>query len=205
MNHKKLTAYRRIATTTTGVHLTLMLLAGVGGDIVLFLAGLAGAGFAGYARIYFKEALQAMPEINSNYRDLATRLRWELTNEKDFAPDGRLPTHREMAEKFGTTRTTVRRALQVLVDDGQVVIDHGHGTFVVSDTRPANRETGYGTRAILIESHIRSAAAHKATISSVDAMALSFSMSKNTVQRVVNKLIVQGVIKRRRDGTYEAA
>jgi GntR family transcriptional regulator len=45
---------------------------------------------------------------------------------------GRLPTEPEISASYGVSRTTVRRAVQVLVDEGRVVRQQGRGTFVAA-------------------------------------------------------------------------
>ena len=47
-----------------------------------------------------------------------------------IAPDTRLPTETELAEQYGVSRVTVRRAIALLRDRGKVVTVHGRGTFV---------------------------------------------------------------------------
>lgn len=46
------------------------------------------------------------------------------------APDTRLPTELELAEQYGVSRVTVRRAIALLRDRGKVVAVHGRGTYV---------------------------------------------------------------------------
>jgi GntR family transcriptional regulator len=50
--------------------------------------------------------------------------------EAELAPHARLPTERELAENFGVTRVTVRRALDKLGHEGRVYRTQGAGTFV---------------------------------------------------------------------------
>ncbi len=45
-------------------------------------------------------------------------------------PHARIPTERELAEKFGTTRLTIRRVLDQLDNEGRVYRTQGAGTFV---------------------------------------------------------------------------
>ena len=49
-----------------------------------------------------------------------------------LAPGARLPTERELAARFATTRSAVRRALLVLEIEGRIVRHVGRGTFVAT-------------------------------------------------------------------------
>jgi GntR family transcriptional regulator len=51
------------------------------------------------------------------------------------APDTRLPTELELAEQYGVSRVTVRRAIAVLRDRGKVVTVHGRGTYTAKHSR----------------------------------------------------------------------
>jgi GntR family transcriptional regulator len=46
-----------------------------------------------------------------------------------IGPDTRLPTELELADQYGVSRVTVRRAIAVLRDRGKVVTVHGRGTY----------------------------------------------------------------------------
>ncbi|MEZ5130075.1 MAG: GntR family transcriptional regulator, partial [Micropruina glycogenica] len=48
----------------------------------------------------------------------------------DLAPGTAVPTERELAVRFGTSRTTVRQAIAELVVDGRLARTQGSGTFV---------------------------------------------------------------------------
>lgn len=47
-----------------------------------------------------------------------------------YSPDGSLPSEREFQDRFDLSRTTVRRAIQTLVNEGRVVRRAGVGAFV---------------------------------------------------------------------------
>jgi DNA-binding FadR family transcriptional regulator len=53
-----------------------------------------------------------------------------LVAEQDLAPGSRLPTERELSQRCGTNRGTVRRALDLLEADGRVIRHVGRGTFL---------------------------------------------------------------------------
>ncbi|MET0863985.1 MAG: GntR family transcriptional regulator [Nakamurella sp.] len=48
----------------------------------------------------------------------------------DLTPGSAVPTERELAEKFTTSRTTIRQAIAELVVDGRLEHTQGRGTFV---------------------------------------------------------------------------
>lgn len=48
----------------------------------------------------------------------------------DLEPGDVVPTERELAERFGTSRTTVRQAISELVVEGRLERTQGRGTFV---------------------------------------------------------------------------
>src|ERR1700728_4801744 len=52
----------------------------------------------------------------------------------ELAVDARLPGELELAEQYGVSRDTIRRAIQELVSQGRLVVLHGRGPFV---TKPA--------------------------------------------------------------------
>lgn len=62
------------------------------------------------------------------YQQLVDTLREQIDN--DMTPGALLPSERELASKYGLSRTTVRLALDELEGYGIVVRRHGKGTFV---------------------------------------------------------------------------
>lgn len=49
-----------------------------------------------------------------------------------IGPDSRLPTELELAEQYGVSRVTVRRAIALLRDRRKVVTVHGRGTYTAA-------------------------------------------------------------------------
>ena len=47
-----------------------------------------------------------------------------------LAPDTRLPSEVELSVQYGVARVTVRRAIELLRDQGKVITVHGRGTYV---------------------------------------------------------------------------
>jgi DNA-binding GntR family transcriptional regulator len=44
--------------------------------------------------------------------------------------DARLPGELELADQYGVSRDTIRRAIQELVSKDRLVVLHGRGTFI---------------------------------------------------------------------------
>jgi GntR family transcriptional regulator len=63
----------------------------------------------------------------SIHEQLADRLRAHVAT---LATDAQMPTEHELVKTYGVSRTTVRRAVSALVDDGLLVRRQGAGTFV---------------------------------------------------------------------------
>lgn len=66
--------------------------------------------------------------------DLATELRRVIATSE---PGSRLPSEKELADEYGTSRNTVREALLSLWDEGLVIRKWGVGTFVRDVAQPA--------------------------------------------------------------------
>ena len=63
------------------------------------------------------------------YRQVQGRLREAITDHV-LAPDDALPPERELANLFGVSRITVRKAIEGLVNEGVLETHQGSGTFV---------------------------------------------------------------------------
>lgn len=72
-----------------------------------------------------------------SYQRIRHALRQELERGA-LAPGDRMPTERQLVQRFGVAHMTVRHAIDGLVREGLVVRRRGSGTFVVR-TRPMSR------------------------------------------------------------------
>jgi DNA-binding FadR family transcriptional regulator len=61
--------------------------------------------------------------------DIAAELRKRIVSGQ-WNGSGRIPPERDLAEEFGIARNTMRRAIDLLVEDGMVVRQVGRGTFL---------------------------------------------------------------------------
>jgi GntR family transcriptional regulator len=75
----------------------------------------------------FRLELGPIPLHHQVYLDLQARL-----DAAEWKPADRLPTERELAERYGCSLITIRRALGELVRDGRLVRTRGRGTFVLA-------------------------------------------------------------------------
>ena len=69
------------------------------------------------------------PSNNPLYVELADRLRSDIESGA-YAPGDRMPSEPTLCETTGYSRSTVRKALQLLVDQGYITKSQGKGTFV---------------------------------------------------------------------------
>lgn len=63
------------------------------------------------------------------YRQIVNELRKEIFSNQ-YGKDGCLGTHLQLAERFGVSLITIRKAVQLLEEEGIVEIHQGKGTFV---------------------------------------------------------------------------
>ena len=66
--------------------------------------------------------------IKIKYDALVQDLRVAMLN-GDIKAGDKLPSENELANKYSISRQTVRKALQVLHDEGYIYAEHGRGTF----------------------------------------------------------------------------
>jgi GntR family transcriptional repressor for pyruvate dehydrogenase complex len=65
-------------------------------------------------------------------------------------PGAKLPTERELSERFGVSRTVIREATKSLEQSGLIVVQPGRGTSVVNQTHNALKDSV----GLLMDSHV---------------------------------------------------
>ena len=88
------------------------------------------------------------PRATGNlYLQLAGRLRTAITSGV-YRPGDPLPSEHQLRAMFGVSRPTVRRAIDILANEGLLVRRHGMGTFVakLSIEQPMGRVIGFSER-----------------------------------------------------------
>lgn len=73
------------------------------------------------------------------YQQLSEKIKQQITDGKLKAGD-KLMTEAEFSQHFEVSRITVRKAIELLADDGFVVRKQGIGTFVAEETAPCCRQ-----------------------------------------------------------------
>ncbi|MGF2949329.1 GntR family transcriptional regulator [Microbacterium alcoholitolerans] len=81
--------------------------------------------------------MNSFPRERTLFESVATKLRTRI-DAGEWASGVRLPTEKALAEQFSVGLNTVRRAVEILVNDGLVVRRQGSGTYVT----PQRTETG---------------------------------------------------------------
>lgn len=67
--------------------------------------------------------------MNSKYELIIREIKKGI-NSGEYDVNTKIPSENQLAEKFGVSRQTVRKALAQLIDDGYLYAVHGSGTFV---------------------------------------------------------------------------
>ncbi len=75
-----------------------------------------------------------IPENPALYQELAIRLRHAISD-GTYPPGSRLPSEHELAQSFGMARSTVRRALTILGEDGLIASQQGARRTVLAEPR----------------------------------------------------------------------
>lgn len=103
------------------------------------------------------------------YEQISTQLREEILDKK-YGSDGNIGTHNKLAQRFGVSLITVRRAIAQLVEQGLVEVVQGKGTFVKNPLLRDDLTRLTGVQNILSDSHL-SAEAQVLTFEIIDTPA----------------------------------
>jgi GntR family transcriptional regulator of arabinose operon len=84
------------------------------------------------------------------YKRLMKDIKGSIENGK-YRPAERLPAQVKLAEQFGVSQITVRRAIQELVNEGLLVAHSGSGTYVATPQKRGSTDTDTKSIAIIFE------------------------------------------------------
>lgn len=93
------------------------------------------------------------------YVQVADVLRREIET-GEFRPGQKLPSVRDLSERFGIASMTVGNVLRVLRDEGLILTTPGRGSFVSDQVRPAagpvdDSEASLSERVAALEAEVR--------------------------------------------------
>ena len=82
----------------------------------------------------------SLPDKRDRINHRAPRLLWQQVADDlradmdsgELVTDARLPGELELADQYGVSRDTIRRAIQELASEGRLVVLHGRGTYVTA-------------------------------------------------------------------------
>ena len=77
--------------------------------------------------------MSSVPAYKTVYQTLKQQIK-----EKVYPVGSLLPTEPELEEKFGVSRTTIRRAIGILVSEGYIKVTQGRGTEVLDQSTVQN-------------------------------------------------------------------
>lgn len=91
----------------------------------------------------------SLPDKRDRINHRAPRLLWQQVYDDllgeirsgVLARDARLPSEFELAEQYGVSRDSIRRAKEELAGQGWLVVLHGRGTFV-ADAEAGDSQNG---------------------------------------------------------------
>lgn len=66
---------------------------------------------------------------------VADAIRQDIAD-KVFKPGKKLPTHKQLAERFGVATQTIQNGLRILREEGLIHSAGSRGNYVTDDTRP---------------------------------------------------------------------
>lgn len=183
-----MTIVRYLAIAAAVVNIACMYIAAATTDPFMFLSGLIGAALSTYGWLHFHDDAEEMEGNPINYLSLAMRLRWEI-KEESMSPGQRLPSTREIAEKYNVTPRTVTKALTLLKEEGLIEVHPGRGSFIPGAKHgdlPRER----------LEWHLLKTFSPGEHLPPFAELRNVCGVSNSTVHRVVSDLTRRGVLRR---------
>ena len=92
---------------------------------------------------------------NPLYMELADKLRGDIRSGA-YSPGDRMPSEPTLCDTTGYSRSTVRKALQLLVDEGYVTRSQGKGTFVSEHIQQQEPDDVVGPTFLSFTENVRS-------------------------------------------------
>ncbi|MQY06125.1 GntR family transcriptional regulator [Actinomadura macrotermitis] len=135
-----------------------------------------------------------MPKVG--FRNIADGLRRSI-EAGEIGPERALPSEAELMEQHGVARTTVRRALTLLQDEGLIEVVPGRGRFARAGTAPAVARTEKKYERVTEEIRRLLAAEGSSPgdrLGTVDELADRFGVSTGTTNRALAALETEGLI-----------
>ncbi|MFF5207813.1 GntR family transcriptional regulator [Streptosporangium sp. NPDC000396] len=127
------------------------------------------------------------------YDRIAERLRAQITA-GHYPPAGALPSEAALAQRFHVARSTVRRALAILEDEGLIDTMPGAGRRVKSTEQRAALYRYQAIAAALRERITTGALAAGTALPSESALRRQYRASRNTVRHALAELEREGLI-----------
>lgn len=193
---------RWVSPVAFAANLVTMVLTVLAGAWMSFAIAWAGACFAGYAMLFYREEKHRMERGATSYRNLAMRIRYDITHQR--LPAGtRLPSREDYVKTYGTTRATLSKAMKMLAEEGLIELIQGRGTYVVGPGGDRGLRADRPKDAI--EAHLRQAARQAAPgtpMPTTRTLMIQHQVSQSTVRRVQHRLSREGVIYRHASGYY---
>jgi len=85
----------------------------------------------GHTLFFVKEIMHIQPGLVPRYYQLKAILDKRIQS-GEFQPDDQFPTDENLCVEYGLSRGTVRRAIDMLVEEGRLRREQGRGTFVTA-------------------------------------------------------------------------
>ena len=66
----------------------------------------------------------------NKYIEISNELRNHILKDNLYHPNDQIPCEKDLCIQYGASKMTIKKALDILVDEGLIYKKRGHGTFV---------------------------------------------------------------------------